>query len=323
MKKFIFFFYAASFSIWAQSAEFYYNKAVESYSSENYQKALEFSRKAESLIQTYTDKLQNITLDKLYSLIGDCEAQLKNDYEAKDYYKKSLALNEKQPKLLYYLAWFHEQKRYYRESVEYFELYTALSAESQKIPPIFLLHYALTLSRLSLENKIPEIIKLNKQIDTTQLEKCNQFEKSKQFKASLNCLISYTLHNLDEPEYFLKIIRLFRTHTFREPLQRPKPISKDTLWMDELSTADAKISMKNWAQFAYFLYRSRETKYSWPYFYMLYEEEKYVQALEVLDTILQKEQNKNIFFWKAELLRNLQKADEAQIWYEKASKENR
>ena len=286
-----------------------FEKARKNYRIEEYKDALQYLNLALfKLDQNKNNPAKTISVwkAKIYKLIGDCHNKLKDNEFARIHYQKSLAYDEDQPDLLFYVASLYEKRRHYKASQSYWKKYLMRTEGKQRnrqnTKAFF--RYAIVLAHLSERKKSFEILSKISNKKVASILKCTELEGKNNYYEAENCYYTLIYAHPMDIRIYQGLIRVYTMISKRSKTQKIK---------------DASLrSMKAWGQKLYLLWGDKP-QYIWPYFFILYQEQSYTKAIKLLKEILESKPNEALaYFMLVEMAYAQDRSEKASKYFNKA-----
>jgi len=290
----------------------YYSKGNNQFKEERYENALDYYQRAERMIKAGRNlfnpankELKYVTPAHIFTAIGDCYVRLNSPYRARTYYELSLQLNEKQSKLLSFLAMFYQTRRQYKKSKRFFDLYY----KSSEAFSTTYIQYATVLAALKKRAIAISFLESKSKKNNAKRNECLEYDINNKYIKAKNCFINLLYLEPSNTEYYIYLIKYgqyyknkknkiysFVIEGLNDTNQKLKNQIVDNwyferknsvnyLWKDPKKMIDPYGFSIYWAKKLYLIFGNKE-KYCWPYFYLLIEKRKYRKALRVVKNIL-------------------------------------
>ncbi len=248
----------------------YFTRAEREFQSNEYERSLYYLRRAYNALKQWRPNkreadLKSYTYAKILKLLGDCHLHLKREYEAIEYYEKSLAYNLKQKEILRFLGEFYLDVGDFTKATYYLDQYCQkITNKNKKIR--FLLAYALAKSgkreqAKTIINKTANTVNFAEENDAKQGQ-CEKIEKQEAYAKATHCYDSLLLEQAHSIQLYYTLIRIAQKIKSRE---------------------GTKFLIK-YAEYLYLFYGNNE-KHAWPYVFALYNDKRYKKTKKVLKKI--------------------------------------
>ncbi len=290
-----------------------FEKARKNYRIEEYKAALQYLNLALfKLDQNKNNPIKTISVwkAKIYKLIGDCHNKLKDNEFARIHYQKSLAYDENQPDLLFYLASLYEKRRHYKASQSYWKKYLMQTKgkqhNRQNTKAIF--RYAIILAHLGERKKSFEILSKISNKKVAPIIQCTELEGQNNYYEAENCYYTLIYAYPMDIRIYQGFIRVYTMISKRSKNQKIKDASLK--------------SIKTWGQKLYLLWGDKP-QYIWPYFFILYQERSYKKAIRLLKEILESKPNESLaYLMLTEIAYEQDRSEKALKYFNKAKELN-